>query len=186
VIKVITWLLIAFVSFFVSNSAYAGENYRLEVNRFDDTITAGYRSSVGRRGECKIIKGDGNIEGCYFVNTTERFDGIELFPALTLKNRHTNQDRYGDYYWDHLSDYGDKELYAIITYQDNSVERIKFPGYIDGDLQKGDTLETVSLFMASIENEFEQIKQIEVQAVDNEYLWIPDPILTRKAVDFEE
>jgi len=40
--------------------------------------------------------------------------------------------------------------------------------------------------MASIENEFEQIKQIEVQAVDNEYLWIPDPILTRKAVDFEE
>jgi len=141
VIKVITWLLIAFVSFFVSNPAYAGGNYRLEVNRFDDTITAGYRSSVGRRGECKIIKGDGNIENCYFFNSTKRFNGMELFPVLTLENRHTNQDRY----WDHLSDYGDKELYTIITYQDNSVERIKFPGYIDGDLQKGDTLETVSL-----------------------------------------
>ena len=42
------------------------------------------------------------------------------------------------------------------------------------------------MHLRPIKDELENINQIEVQVGPNEYLWKPDPVLTQKALNFEE
>jgi len=46
--------------------------------------------------------------------------------------------------------------------------------------------ESVIIYLGDIKDELSNISQIEVRVGPNEYLWKPDLVLTRKALDFEE
>jgi len=87
-----------------------------------------------------------------------------------------------------LLDHKDIDLAnTIITYLDSSVVRRKLPisvaGYVSDD---GYVVESVALHLSSLTDELDKISQIEVQAGPDEYLWKPDPVLTEKALNFEE
>lgn len=89
-----------------------------------------------------------------------------------------------------MLDYRSKdEANTIIIYLDGSVERRKLSIKVSGNL-RGSGLagvyEKVTMHLRPIKDELENINQIEVQVGPNEYLWKPDPVLTQKALNFEE
>ncbi|MYF36887.1 MAG: hypothetical protein F4226_08955 [Synechococcus sp. SB0678_bin_12] len=70
------------------------------------------------------------------------------------------------------------------------IERRKLPIIVDGKVKSDETgvyvNEHVTLFLDRIKDDLKNIIQIEVQVGPDEYLWKPDPVLTKKILNFEE
>ncbi|MCY4055513.1 MAG: hypothetical protein OXF67_06520 [Cyanobacteria bacterium MAG CAR4_bin_6] len=90
--------------------------------------------------------------------------------------------------WQVLNYRSKDETNTIITYMDGSVVRRTLPITVDGGVLPGTevVVESVKLSLRPMQDELENISQIEVQVGPHEYLWKPDPVLTKKALNFEE
>jgi len=153
--------------------ALAGEHYRLEIDGFNDTkMWAGY---ISYEKEC-YTEGS-KLDICQFVHSTESLAS----PTISMVITSWDKD------WqllDHIKD----ETNTIITYMDGSVIRKTLPITVDGGVPPGTevVVESVKLSLRPMQDELENISQIEVQVGPHEYLWKPDPVLTKKALNFEE
>lgn len=202
--------------------ALAGEHYRLEIDRFDDTkMWAGYNSY---EKEC-YTKGP-KLDICQFVHSTESLASPTVSMVITSRDKdwqlldnikdeanevitymdgsvaYAGKNIVGDGRspgsgvvvesvnkgWQVLNYRSKDKVNAIITYMDGSVVRRMLPITVDGDVLPGTevVVEIVKLSLRPIQDELENISQIEVQVGPHEYLWKPDPVLTKKALNFEE
>ncbi|MCY4173446.1 MAG: hypothetical protein OXF25_05180 [Cyanobacteria bacterium MAG CAR3_bin_5] len=159
--------------------ALAGKDYTLKIDRFDDTKTAFYDSIT--KTECRI-NGPGinfwdgpTIFGCYFIHSTESL----AYPLVSMGTSSKG--------WKLLDYRSRDEANTIITYLDGSVVRRKLSIKVEGNVSDGGYVsEWVALYLRPIKDELENISQIEVQVGLYEYLWKSDPVLTQKALNFEE
>lgn len=152
--------------------AWAGEDYKLKIDRFDGTKTATFDSSSE---ECKIIAGQqSRIAFCYFIHSTES----SAYPIASISTHSKN--------WQLLNYRSKDEVNVIITYLDSSVARKIVPISMTSDVGRGYVLETVKLHLRPMKDELENISQMEVQVGHHEYLWKPDPVLIKKVLNFEE
>ena len=155
-------------------NAYAGEKYKLKVDRFTDTKTASY--SIIPNKECKLTKSlKSRIRSCFFINSTES----SSYPSISFG---TTSDG-----WDLLTYSGRKTSNAIITFDDGTIKRMAIPAEYDGDSIYGSTvLEWVSLILYDLKEDLANISKLEFQFGSSEYEWIPDKDLLQKALNFDE
>ena len=169
--------VIIILSFLFAGSninAYAGEKYKLKVDRFTDTKTASY--SIIPNKECKLTKSlKSRIRTCFFMNSTES----SMYPLISFG---TTSDG-----WDLLSYSSRTTSNAILTFDDGTTKKIAIPAKYSGDSIYGSTvLEWVSLYFYDLKEDLEKITKLEFQYGSSEYEWIPDRDLVRKALNFEE
>ena len=101
-------------------NVYAGQKFKLNVDRFTDKKTASY--DVIPKKECKLTKSlKSRISSCFFMNSTES----SMYPLISFGTTSNG--------WDLLS-YSSKEVSnAILTYDDGTTKKIAIPAKYDGD-----------------------------------------------------
>jgi len=169
--SILSIFILATVLLCSPSSALAGYNYNFEIDRFNDIKTALFSSY---KEECYTTKGS-DIFACVFVHSTEN---SSLYPAVDMITSPESW-RLLDHRYDH-------EANTIITYLDGSIARRPLPVDVEGDMEDLKIYESVIIYLGDIKDELSNISQIEVRVGPNEYLWKPDLVLTRKALDFEE
>lgn len=160
--------------------AFAGKDYELKVDRFDNSKVAKYRSSLGSE-DCKLTKAhyplNDRLGSCSFLNILTSEGIID-----TSVSFYTVSDD-----WELLSFRSLEKVNTIITYKDNTIVRMKLSvDDIDGTVKRGYVIESVNILLNELRKDLVNIEQIEIQVGHNEYLWKPDPVLTIKALNFEE
>ena len=159
--------------------SWAGSDYKLKNDRFSGTKTSSYHLSVGN--ECRLTATNSSkLEFCVFQNSSNNADDPALILITTSKEWDIMQYRYS-------SPYREGEILSIITYKDGRKLNTKLGVKYKGDPIRGKgVMEVVLVELGLIKKTIPEISQIEVRYGTNEYSIFLDPILTERALEFQE
>jgi len=162
---------------FISPVGLAGENYKLEYDRFENSKSASYDLRIN--DECKLTKKIGNMLHRCTMLASSNFSGS---PSIIL---YTVSDGYELKEFTEGEPYSNNMARAIITYKSG----IKINTYLQAlywgrELPKPWVLESVIIRLGG--REPSNIDKIELKYGTNEYYIKLDPVLTKKALNYEE
>jgi hypothetical protein len=163
----------------MSTKAWAGFDYKLKNDRFTNTKSSSYELSVG--SECKLLAtSKGELKYCTFRNSSDDASGPSIM-FTTISNG-----------WDIMpyrstEPYKDGKVPSIITYKTgktlNTTLGVRFGG---SPIYGSVVSENVIVELGSVKSSIPDISQIEVKYGTNEYSIVLDPILTKRALEFQE
>jgi len=172
-------LLVAhlFLLAIVAPSAYAGYNYKLKSDRFENKKVVDYE--LRQNDECKLTAtSKSKLAGCSFlaVSTEKTTPSIMLF---------TTSDGWDIMSYQNISPYSDGKAPAIITYKSGQKINKKLFAIYSGNVVSGSTvMETLIIRIGG--EDVSQIDSVEIKYGSNEYYFKLDPVLTKKALNYEE
>ena len=163
----------------MSTKAWAGFDYKLKYDRFTGNKTSTYDLSVGN--ECRLTATSaGKLDYCVFQNSSNNADDPNLILITTSKEWDIMQYRS-------TSPYREGKIPSIITYKDGKKLNTTLDVKYTGDPIRGNgVMEVVLVQLGLIKKTIPEISQIEVKYGTNEYLIVLDPILTKRALEFQE
>jgi len=158
---------------------FAGSNYKLIYDKFENKKVAEYDLSVGT--ECKLTQtSKSTLASCPFLAVSTDAS----YPTVILMSTANGWDIM---YYRSVSPYSDKEAPAIITYKNGVKKNTKLTAIYNGDVLKGGTVvETIVVRLGSIKQDLLDIDNIELKYGSNEYYIKLDDALTRKAINYQE
>lgn len=162
-----------------STKVRAGFDYKLKFDRFSDTKTSSYDLSVG--DECRLTATNaGKLNYCVFQNSSNNADDPTLMLITTSEEWDIMQYRSS-------SPYSQGRIPSIITYKDGKKQNTTLEVKYTGDAIRGNgVMEVVLVQLGLIKKNILEISQIEVKYGANEYSIMLDPILTKRALEFQE
>lgn len=158
---------------------FAGSNYKLKYDRFQDKKVADYDLSLGT--ECRLTKtSKSTLVSCPFLAvSTEAFT-----PTVMLMSTANGWDVMT---YRSASPYSEKQAPVIITYKNGIKKNAKLPAIFSGRVISGRTvMETIIVRLGGIRQELLSIDNIELKYGSNEYYIKLDDALTRKALAYQE
>jgi hypothetical protein len=163
----------------ISTKSWAGFDYKLKNDRFTNTKSSSYELSIG--SECKLLAtSKGDLKYCQLINSSDSPSGPTLMLG-TISNG-----------WDIMpyrstTPYSDGKIPVIITYITGKTLNTNLGVKFSGTPIYGSTVsETLFVELGSVKSSIPDISQIEVKYGTNEYSIVLDPILTKRALEFQE
>lgn len=161
----------------IAPSSFAGGNYKLKTDRFENKKTASY--DLRENDECKLTAtSKSKIAGCSLIAVSTETNTPSLLLFTTSSG------------WDILPyrsvpPYSDGKVPAIVTYTSGTKSNKQLPAIYSGNVVSGSTvLETVIIRFGG--DDLSKIDNVEIKFGSNEYYIKLDPVLTKKALNYEE
>jgi hypothetical protein len=164
---------------FVSLPVFAGSEYELKYDKFENKKVANYQLDQGT--ECRLNKtSKSTLYSCDFLAvSTER-----LTPSIIMVSTSSGWDILT---YRSVSPYSEKKAPAIITYKNGTKKNMRLPATLSGDIIRGRTVaETVFVTLGGLRQELLSIDNIELKYGTNEYYIKLDNALTKKALNYRE
>lgn len=162
-----------------SAPVFAGENYELKYDKFENKKIASYKLSLGT--ECKLNQtSKSTLFSCPFLAVSTEV----LTPTLMLMTYSNG--------WDIMTyrsspPYSEKEAPVIITYKNGVKKNARLPAIFSGDVVRGGMVaETIIVRLGGIKQDLLSIDNIELKYGTNEYYIKLDNVLTKKALNYQE
>jgi hypothetical protein len=163
----------------ISTKAWAGFDYKLTKDRFTNTKSSSYELSIG--SECKLLAtSKGELKYCTIINSSDSPSSPTLLLG-TISNG-----------WDIMPyrstpPYNDGKIPTIITYITGKTLNTNLGVKFSGTPIYGSTVsEALLVELGSVKNSIPDISKIEIKYGTNEYSITLDPILTKRALEFQE
>lgn len=164
---------------FVSLPVFAGSEYKLKYDKFENKKVADYRLDKGT--ECRLNQtSKSTLFSCIFLAVSTEPSSPSVMMVSTSSG------------WDIMtyrstSPYNEKKAPAIITYKNGMKKNIQLPTIFDGDVIRGSTVaETIIVQLGGLRQEISNIDNIELKYGTNEYYIKLDDALTKKALNYQE
>ena len=163
----------------ISTKAWAGFDYKLKNDRFTNTKSSSYELSIG--SECKLLAtSKGQLKYCTLLNSSDDASGPTVMFTTISSGWDIMPYRSTD-------PYKDGKIPSIITYKSgktlNTTLIVRFSG---SPIYGSVVSENVIVELGSVKSSIPDISQIEVKYGTNEYSIVLDPILTKRALEFQE
>jgi hypothetical protein len=164
---------------FASLPVFAGSNYKLKYDKFENKKIADYRLDKGT--ECRLTQSSkSTLYACVFLAVSTE----PATPSVMLVSSSSGWDIMT---YRSVSPYKEKKAPAIITYKNGTKKNIQLPAIFDGSVISGSTVsETVIVRLGGLKQELLGIDNIELKYGTNEYYIKLDDALTRKALNYQE
>ena len=163
----------------IPSESWAGFDYKLKNDRFSGTKTSSYYLTVGN--ECKLTATSaGKLNFCTFQNSSNNTNDPNLMFTTTSKGWDIMQYR-------NAAPYAEGKVPTIISYKDGKViNTLLGVKYVGETLGGRNVMEVVLVELGLIKENLSNISLIEVKYGSNEYSVVLDPILTTRALEFQE
>ena len=163
----------------IVSPVFAGSNYRLKYDKFENKKVADYDVSVGT--ECRLTQtSKSTLVACPFLAVSTEPSTPSVMLVSTANG------------WDIMtyrsaSPYSEQQAPVIITYKNGVKKNTKLPAIFSGNVIRGGTvMETIVVRLVGIKQDLLTIDNIELKYGSNEYYIKFDDALTKKALNYQE
>lgn len=158
---------------------FAGSNYELKYDKFQNKKVANYDLSVGN--ECRLTQ---TLKSTLFACS---FLAVSNNPSLPSVMLATNANGWDIMTYKSVSPYSENQAPVVITYKNGAKKNTKLPAIYDGDVIRGrKVMETIFVRLGGIKQDLLTIDNIELKYGSNEYYIKFDDALTKKALNYQE
>jgi hypothetical protein len=163
----------------IAAPVFAGSNYKLKYDKFQDKKVATYDLSLGI--ECRLDQtSKSTLNACDFLTVSND----AKTPTVMLTSTANGWDIMT---YKSASPYSNQQAPAIITYKNGIKKKTNLPAIFNGDVISGRlVMETIIVRLGGIKQELLSIDNIELKYGSNEYYIKLDDALTRKALNYQE